>query len=79
MFTPDDVNNENYFQVMTLFRPIVPNNEDSLQVFDNFEQMLVLIVNYEREEEMNAFVETKDEVNYFYQGGILNLKNNYFP
>ena len=40
--------------------------------------MLVLFANSEGEEDKNASMEPKDEVNYFNQGGILNLKNNNF-
>ena len=78
MFIHDDLGNENSFKVKTLFHPAIPNNEDSLQVFDNDEKVLVSFANSKGEEEKNASIKPKGEVNYFDQEGILNLKNNYF-
>ena len=76
MFNLDDLGNENLFKVKTLFRPTIANSEYSLQVFEIDEKLFVFCVNYKVEKEKNECLEPKDELNYFDQEGILNLKNN---
>lgn len=78
MFVPINPSDEKMFKVKTLFRPTILNSEDSLQFFENDEQALIFFECFEGEEEKSASLEPKDEVNYFDQEGILNLKNNYF-
>ena len=73
MFIPEYPINENVFKVKILFWPAIPNNEDSLQVFDNDEKVLVFFESSKGEEENIASLEPKDEVNYFDQEVILNL------
>lgn len=50
MLILDGTSDENYFLVKNLFHPAIPNNEDSLQVFDNDEKILTNLASSEREE-----------------------------
>lgn len=77
-FVPNDLDNESFFKVKTLFQIVIPKNEVSLQVLKNDEKVLVLFASSKGEEEENTSLEPKYEVIYFDREGILNLKSNYF-
>jgi hypothetical protein len=50
-FNPEDLHNNNTFQVKRIFRPSVPNNQEYFQVFDNDEDLNDFLVNEDDLEE----------------------------
>ena len=50
---PDDIQSETYFQVKRVFRPLVPDNQDYLQVFENDEDLKDFLENENDVEDNN--------------------------
>lgn len=51
MFNPSDLKMPNLFKVSMLYKPIVPNNEEALQVFEKDEQDHFFLVGSDDQEE----------------------------
>ena len=66
VFLLDVASNENSFQVKALFWPTIPNNNDSLQFFDNDEKMMKFLASLEGEENKNTSLEPKDKIDNFH-------------
>ena len=61
MFTPGDPKMPNSLKVSNLYRPIVPNNEEALQVFENDEQTYLFFIGLEELEE-DSYVRSQKDV-----------------
>lgn len=78
MFIPGDYEMSISFRVSTLYRPIVPDNEEALLVFQNDEHTQ-FIFEVSKEKEENSFVGSQRDISCLSQERILNIKSNHFP
>lgn len=78
MFIPGNYEIPNSFKVSTLYGPVVPYNEEALQVFENDKHAHFFSVGPE-EYDRDSSVVCQRHIPYFSQEKILNLKSNNFP
>jgi hypothetical protein len=57
---PEDIQRKTSLQVERVFQPIVPDNIEYLQVFENDEQLEFFLLNDDGDEDDHLFVVTKD-------------------
>ena len=65
MFVLDDPKNEISFKFSSLFRPVIPNNDEALHFLENDDQAQVFFTSSQGEEEKNSTLEPRDELDYF--------------
>jgi hypothetical protein len=62
---PYDIQRKTYLQVERVFRPSVPNNLEYFQVFENYEQLEILLLNDDDDDEDNhMYAFPKDCIQY---------------